>query len=192
MNMLNVDTGAMPPLSNGPFDRLLALKQDFVLWWQDLHLAKKVLIPAFIVAVLASVVVVGSTVYGFVSDTNSLSAAEVPTAQASSQAKPAIIASTAPSSDALGLVDQNIDHLVTGYELSQKSLSEVRAMTSTNTSDIKAVKTDMGVVKEIISKDDPKLMKSLRDSLERIKKIMAVPPVPLTPVSALEEQNKAA
>lgn len=110
--------------------------------------------------------------------------AEVPASQAPPTTQVPAVVVPVPSSDPLSLTGKILGHVVTVVGEHDKDLIEIHTATNINTKDLKSVQSDVGAVKEIMSKENTELLKSLNASLDRVQKIMARPRTPLTALSA--------
>lgn len=105
------------------------------------------------------------------------------------QALPETVVVAPLNPDATSLSQQAISILRAALEQSRLERAEDRGMINTHTGEIKSVKQDLSTLKTK-AETDPKVLKGLQDDLAAIKKIMAVPPVKLVPMSARESTDK--
>jgi hypothetical protein len=101
---------------------------------------------------------------------------------------PSEIASTI-NPDAAALAKQGISLLRTAIEQMQKVQAEDRGMLNSHSMQIKSNTDDIQSIKAA-QQSNPETFKDLQDEVEALKKVIAVPPVPLTPMSATSAPTK--
>lgn len=93
--------------------------------------------------------------------------------------------------DAAALAQQGINLLRTAIEQGRRERDEDRGMINKHETQIKSNGDDIKSLKAS-AQTDPKVLKAMQDDIDALKKLMAVPPVPLVPMSAAETPNKTA
>jgi len=176
---MSVQTSPMPLVVNDLRDWFAQVNQNFAdwrqqvqQWWQPLPLLQKVVVPTFAVAASISAIVIGVSIYGYFNAASPALAAAMPptTSQSAPAAAPSVVATTA-TSDTLSLIQADFSALSDAAIQTRQAIEEDRAVLNAHSVKIKSVEESL--------RDNPKIVQAFKDDMERVKKVMSKPLVPL-------------
>lgn len=139
------------------------------------------------------VAVTALVIFGIVTSVNQMPTksavqTKAPATTTQKVATPASVSATALNPDSATLAQQGISLLKSAYEQVLKHQVDQSTMLNAHTGEIKLIKEELVAIKTR-TQTDPKVTKGFQDDLDAIKKLMAVPPVKLTPMSVLDSKT---
>lgn len=183
--MLDITSDRVPEFPNSPSDWFLKRKQILVERWNNFTLKQSV--SAIALLSVAVFVVTALIAYPFSvwmsSPSPTVQAAPlalVKSAQAQGNAASTVAATS--TSDSLSLIQQDFNILNEAAVQTKQTVDENRAMINVHSVKIRSIEDSL--------KDNPTVVKSLSDDMQKLKEVMSKPLVPLIPMSVPAANDK--